>query len=73
MDAMTAWKFASDSSRRAWRCICVAAVLVMTSLIAGLVVFSWLAASPAARNPATAAADERPGEPVGAQHVHIRF
>jgi len=72
MKSIAARQVASGRKRRAWRFICLVGVLVLASLAADLMVFTWLSSLPAT-SWATAAADEKPGEHLGVPHIHIRF
>jgi uncharacterized BrkB/YihY/UPF0761 family membrane protein len=73
MHGITAWELAPDRKRRVWRWILIAAVLVVASLIAGSVVFSFLSSLPTASRSATAASDASQDEHQGVPHAHIRF
>jgi hypothetical protein len=69
MEGISVAGIAPIRKSRASRCIVIGAGLVAASLIAGLMVFSWLSAM---NDPASPIADARPGVHLNVPH-HFRF
>lgn len=73
MHGTMAWKHEPDRTRRPWRLVAATVVLVGAASVAGLIIFSWMAALPGANRSAVATYDGRSGEQPSVPHSHIRF